>query len=240
MRRHQERSAVQAGYRRTGSIRPRPARRSGYASAARGTAPGAKPIPATGAAALPGERVLAGDRDWPRRFRFAVWSACALLGALLLLDGAAGTLTPVRGLVWAAFALAAFAVLLPRRVTAGDGWLAVRGPLREQRVDTARLVSVWSAHGTEPRLVLRDASGARAEFDPRVLADNPLLWHRLDVGARRARAAGLLVEGVPVLRELAETIDGGSAREILALPARQQDQREDQQQDRRQDRRENA
>lgn len=221
MRRHQETSAIPAGYRRTGPTTHRltaprlTARRGGSLVTARGTAPGAQPIPAAGAATRPPTGVLARDRDWPGRFRFALWCAAGLLGTLLVLDGAAGTLTPLRGLLWSAFALALFAVLVPRHVTAGDGWLAVRGPLGEHRVDTTRLVSVRSAHGTEPRLVLRDASGSRAEFDPRVLADNPLLWHRLDAGARRARAAGLLVEGVPVLRELAETIDGGVAREIL-------------------------
>ncbi|GAA2922675.1 hypothetical protein GCM10020221_18500 [Streptomyces thioluteus] len=64
------------------------------------------------------------------------------------------------------------------------------------------------ADGVAPRLVLRDVGGNRVELDPRVLRTNPLLWHQLDAGARRARERGLLREGAAVL----EAVGGAGGR----------------------------
>ncbi len=107
------------------------------------------------------------------------------------------------------------AVLRPARVTAGDGWLASRGLLRERRVRTDLLTRVRHVDGVAPRIVLRDVGGGRVELDPRVLRANPLLWHQLDTGARRALDRGLLREGAAVLEALRQRVDGEGAREIL-------------------------
>ncbi len=44
---------------------------------------------------------------------------------------------------------------------------------------------------------------------------NPLLWHELDTGARRARADGLLSSGSAVLQSLARRIESDTAREVF-------------------------
>jgi hypothetical protein len=126
--------------------------------------------------------------------------------------------------MWAALGAMVFAVLLPPRVTAGEGWLAVRGPGRERRVRTDALVVVGLYGPVAQRLVLWDAYGGRLELNPRVLAANPLLWHLLDTGARRSRERGTLRSGTDVLRELGMgappsgiwgRIDGETARAVL-------------------------
>jgi hypothetical protein len=65
------------------------------------------------------------------------------------------------------------------------------------------------------RVVLRDVCGERVELNPRVLAANPLLRHLLDTGARHFRECGTLPSGTEVLQELAEEIDGETARAVL-------------------------
>ncbi|MFJ4711832.1 hypothetical protein [Streptomyces sp. NPDC088785] len=156
------------------------------------------------------------DRNWARERRAAVLCAVLLFGLITLIDAASGTLGPARGVLWAVLSLLLYAVLHPPRVTAGPGWLAVRGLLRRRHVCTDLLVSVRRGEGITPRLVLRDALGARVELDPAVLTANPVLWHRLETGAGRARASGLLVAGDEVLRELGARVDGEGARALLA------------------------
>ncbi|MBZ4318063.1 hypothetical protein JNW98_01520 [Streptomyces sp. SCA2-4] len=126
-----------------------------------------------------------------------------------------GELDAVRTCCWIALGSTLVAVLRPPRVTAGDGWLASRGLLRERRVRTDLLTRVRQLDGVAPRLVLRDVGGGRVELDPRVLRANPLLWHEVERGARRALERGLLREGAPVLAALASRIDGEGAREVL-------------------------
>jgi len=144
-----------------------------------------------------------------------MYCAVAFFGLSLLVDGYSGGLTLSRAVLCAVLGAVVFAVLLPPRVTAGQGWLAVRGLLREHRVRTDALVTVESYGTVASRVVLRDAYGGWAELDPQGLAANPLLWHLLDAGARRSRAGGTLRSGTDVLRELAERIDGERARAVF-------------------------
>lgn len=147
-----------------------------------------------------------------------MWSAVGisllLYALLLLVDGGSGTLTWARGACWTALALLLLLVLVPPRVTAGPGWLAVRGLLRERTVRTDRLVSVRLAGGVAPRLLLRDAYGARVEVDPRVLVANPLLWHHLERGAHEAQRRRVLHGGAWLLAELGQRVDD-RARTLL-------------------------
>ncbi|MFF4155875.1 hypothetical protein [Streptomyces sp. NPDC001678] len=171
-------------------------------------------------AGKPGEpgapgRVLALDLGWRREARSAWLCGLGLGGALLLADVARGSVNWPRGGCWAAIGVTLVAVLWPARVTAGENWLAVRGLLRERRVRTDLLTRVRRSDGMSPRLVLRDVGGNRVEFDPKVLTANPLIWHHLDTGVRRARETGLLREGAMPLGALADRIDGEGARRLL-------------------------
>ncbi|MBH1933325.1 hypothetical protein I5Q34_03310 [Streptomyces sp. AV19] len=159
--------------------------------------------------------MLAWDRGWRREARAAWCWGVALGGVLAVADLARGSLDWPRAGCWTALAAVLVAVLRPARVTAGDGWLAARGLLRERRVRTDLLTLVRRADGVAPRLVLRDVGGGRVELDPRVLRSNPLLWHELDAGARRARERGLLREGAAVLEAVGEGVDGQTVRAIL-------------------------
>jgi len=172
-------------------------------------------VPAPKDALCDGGPVLARDREWAPELRSSLVCSVALFALLLLIDVAGTGFDALRTLCWAGLGLLLFAVLLPPRVTAGDGWLAVRGLLREKRVRTDALTGVRRAAGTAPRIVLRDAGGNRIEFDPHVLIANPLLWHELDRGARRSREHGLLDEGQAVLADLAERVDGSAVRALL-------------------------
>lgn len=133
----------------------------------------------------------------------------------LLVDWDGHTLTPPRTLLWLVMTSVLFTILLPQRVTAGPGWLAVRGLVRRQAVRTDELVTVRQHGDVSTHLTLRDADGRRVELDPRVLLANPLLWHELDTGVRRSRASGTLLEGIDVLEQLRHEIDDAEAREVL-------------------------
>ena len=135
---------------------------------------------------------VAHDRLWERDLRSALRWAAALLALLLL-------------------------VLYPSRVAAGEGWLTTRGPLRGHRVRTDHLVSVRCLDGVGQRLVLRDAFGARAEIDPRVLIANPPLWHRLDEDARLSARRGSLTCGQTALRRVAQRIDRETALTVFKV-----------------------
>ncbi|MEU4097667.1 hypothetical protein [Streptomyces sp. NPDC026673] len=156
-----------------------------------------------------------GDRHWRRDLRRAAGCALAFLCLAVALDAAAGTLTARRAALWPALAAVVLVLLCPSRVTAGDGWLAVRGPLRERRVRTDALTVVRQSPGLSRHLILWDADDRWLELDPRVLEADPLLWHRLDAGARRSRDDGTLREGAEVLGRLGERIDGAAARAVL-------------------------
>lgn len=133
----------------------------------------------------------------------------------LLVDWDADTLTPARTLLWLAMTAVLFTILLPQRVTAGPGWLAVQGLVRQQRVRTDALVALRQYGDLSAHLILRDTDGHRLELDPRTLIANPLLWHELDNGIRRSRERGTLREGTDVLEKLRHQIDDATARAVL-------------------------
>ncbi|MEU1133674.1 hypothetical protein ABZ383_28095 [Streptomyces sp. NPDC005900] len=158
---------------------------------------------------------IATDRTRPAHVRTAALSASALFVLLVLLDLLDGTPGMAKTALWAGLSALLYAVLHPVRVTAGPGWLAVRGLWRGGHVCTGLLTAVRHSEGVAARLVLCDSLGNRVELDPRVLVDNPLLLHRLEVGARRAREAGLLRTGCAELRRLAARVDAAAARGVF-------------------------
>ncbi|MEV6118605.1 hypothetical protein AB0L59_40620 [Streptomyces sp. NPDC052109] len=151
------------------------------------------------------------DRDWKAGMRSSLRCAAVLLGLLLSVDWAAGSLTFWRGALWMAIALLLFLVLCPVRVSAGPGWLATRRLLRTRRVRTDLLIAARPLDGVAQRLVLRDALGSRVEIDPEVLPRNPGLWYLLDEGARASEAAGTLLCGTTALHRLARRVDHETA-----------------------------
>ncbi|WP_225830037.1 hypothetical protein [Streptomyces sp. NK08204] len=157
----------------------------------------------------------AGDRHWRGSARLAVSCALLFCALSLLVDWDADTLTPLRALLWFTLSAAVCAVLLPQRVSAGPGWLAVRTPWRRRMVRTDGLMTVRQYDGVSSHLVLRDVHGNRLELDPRVLAANPLLWHELDTGVRRSVERGTLRQGAEVLERLGHRIDGEALQAVL-------------------------
>ncbi|MGW2651508.1 hypothetical protein ACWC2T_43205 [Streptomyces sp. NPDC001393] len=155
------------------------------------------------------------DRCWAREVRDAVRCAGVLLALLLFIDWGLGQFTLWRGLLWLTLAGLLFLVLLPARVTAGEDWLAARWLLRERRVRTDLLVSVRCLEGVSQRLLLRDAFGARVAIDPDVLLNNPALWHRVEAGARKAAADGLLLCGQTAVRRLSSRVDRETALAVF-------------------------
>ncbi|MEV6833738.1 hypothetical protein AB0N17_04320 [Streptomyces sp. NPDC051133] len=162
-----------------------------------------------------GPDVVAHDRDWAHDVRTSARCAGALLGLLLLLDGAAGSLSPGRGALWFLLAVLLFLVLFPVRVSAGTGWLATRRLWAARRVRTDLLVAVRPPAGVAQRLVLRDALGNRVEVDPGVLLRNPGLWYRLAEGARASETAGILRVGTTALHDLSARLDRETALEVF-------------------------
>mgnify|MGYP001102065606 FL=1 len=157
------------------------------------------------------------DRRWARDLVSAGRCAVALLTLLLLIDWGADTLSVRRGALWGTLALLLFLTLCPDRIRAGEGWLTSRRLLRTRRVRTDLLVSVRCLEGITQRLVFRDVFGERVELDPRVLVDNPDLWHRLHQDARRSLARGTLQCGSTALERLAERLDRETARTVFDL-----------------------
>ncbi|GHH28866.1 hypothetical protein GCM10018780_86100 [Streptomyces lanatus] len=133
----------------------------------------------------------------------------------LVVDWDAQTLTPSRTALWLVMTAVLFTILLPQRVTAGPGWLTVRGLVRHRTVRTDALVAVRQYGDVSAYLTLCDTDGRRLDLDPRILVTNPLLWHELDTGVRRSRAGGTLVEGLDVLERLRHQIDDATARAVL-------------------------
>ncbi|MGW6055000.1 hypothetical protein [Streptomyces sp. NPDC055189] len=157
------------------------------------------------------------DRRWRADVRAACFCALALFVLVDLVDLGNGTLNALRGVLWAGLSGLFYLVLHPVRVTAGPGWLVVRGLLRRRHVCTGLLTAVRYSEGIAARLVLCDSLGNRVEVDPRVLAENPLLLHRLDSGARDARACGLLRTGSEVLGRLSARLDGDAAKGVFEV-----------------------
>jgi hypothetical protein len=157
------------------------------------------------------------DRHWAAEMRSAVRCASAFLGLLLLVDAAAGTFTALRAVLWSGLALLLFFVLMPPRVTAGEGWLSVRTLLGTRRVRTDRLISARTTGHAGQRLVLRDALGGRVEFDPQILVANPALWHRLDADARVSATRGHTAQRPAALSTLATRIDRETAWTVFKV-----------------------
>ncbi|MFJ3307870.1 hypothetical protein ACIPSA_33250 [Streptomyces sp. NPDC086549] len=155
------------------------------------------------------------DHRWAEDLYSSVRCSGMLLGMLFLIDWGTGRLTWSRGTLWVTLALVLFLVLFPARVSAGEGWLACRRPLRTRRVRTDVLVSVRCLDGVSRRLLLRDAFGDRVEIDPQVLVNNPDLWFRLAEDARRSAAAGTLTCGTTALRRIGERIDRETALSVF-------------------------
>ena len=173
------------------------------------------PLPSVNLMRRSGPLGSAGDRHWRGSARLALTCALTFCAMALVVDWDAGSLTFLRSLVWVTLSAAAFAVLLPPRVTAGRGWLTVRSAWRRHMVRTDALVAVRQYGGVSSHLVLRDAYGHRLELDPRVLAANPLIWHELDTGVRRSLERGTLREGADVLERLGHEIDDVTAQAVL-------------------------
>jgi hypothetical protein len=157
------------------------------------------------------------DRLWARDLRSSARCGGALLALLLLIDGAAGTLTDLRAALWVTLAVLLFLVLCPARVAAGQGWLSSRGLRGTRRVRTDHLVSVRCLDGVGQRLVLRDSFGARVEIDPRILVTNPQLWRRLDEDARVSDHRGSLTCGATALHRVAQRIDRETALTVFKV-----------------------
>ncbi|MEV0410714.1 hypothetical protein AB0I68_07840 [Streptomyces sp. NPDC050448] len=151
------------------------------------------------------------DHAWPGALRTAVLCAGILLALLLLVDAVSGALTPARAALWAGLAAALFAVLVPARVTAGDGWFASRGLLRERRVRTDGLVAVRWPAGSGQRLVLQDLHGVRIELDVKVLTGTPALWQLLEQGVRASLERGAVAAGTADWQRLSRRINGEAA-----------------------------
>jgi hypothetical protein len=154
------------------------------------------------------------DRHWSGHLWTALSCSGAALTLSLVLDTLAGTLTAPRAALWTALSAVLFGVLLPHRVTAGPGWLGVRGVFRKHRVRTDLLVDARLEGGIDRRLDLRDAFGVRVRVSPRVLAGNPFLWHELDRAARASFEAGTLPD-TAALDVLADEIDSAQARRLV-------------------------
>ncbi|MEV0317671.1 hypothetical protein ACIBKX_04120 [Streptomyces sp. NPDC050658] len=162
-----------------------------------------------------GVEAAVSDRRWAADVRAAVFCAFALLVLVTLVDLANGTLDGVRAGLWAGLSALLYLILHPAKVSAGPGWLAVRGLLRHRHVCTGLLTAVRHEEGVAARLVLCDSLGNRVEVDPKVLAENPLLLHRLDAGVRDARERGLLRTGTEVVDRLAARLDAETARGVF-------------------------
>ncbi|MFF7237003.1 hypothetical protein [Streptomyces collinus] len=162
-----------------------------------------------------GPTAPAGDRHWRGSARLAVSCALLFCAMALLVDWDAGSVSPLRALLWVSLSTAVGAVLLPPWVSAGPGWLAVRTPWRRHIVRTDALTAVRQYDGPSSHLVLRDVHGHRLELDPRILAANPLLWHELDTGVRRSLERGTLRQGADVLDRLGHRIDDEALKAVL-------------------------
>ncbi|MGW2934971.1 hypothetical protein ACWDA7_24640 [Streptomyces sp. NPDC001156] len=174
------------------------------------------PNATVGAHAQEGDHAVS-DRRWSADLHSSIRCAAMLLAMLLLIDWGSGNTTWWRAALWLALSGLLFVVLFPRRVTAGEGWLAARGLLGSQRVRTDMLVSLRSQEGVSQRLVLRDALGSRVELDPQVLVNNPDLWYRLHEDVRKSEDLGSLLCGATALRRVQERIERETARTVFKM-----------------------
>ncbi|MEU4063095.1 hypothetical protein AB0F25_11770 [Streptomyces wedmorensis] len=169
---------------------------------------------------LPAPRPVSGvlhDAGWPGEARAALLCSGLLLGVALIVDAGAHGLTLLRALCCIALSALLLVVLLPARVSAAPGLLTVQGLWVTRSVRTDRLAAVVWPADTAQRLSLRDADGARAEVDLRVLLTNPALWLRIEADARASRERGTLDHGAADLARLALHVHSETARTVLRV-----------------------
>lgn len=159
------------------------------------------------------------DRGWAPDARASAGTAVVLTALLLGVDAAAGFGDWQRAAVWTGLGAVLFAVLWPTRVSAAPGLLTTRGLLRRRRVRTDRLAAVVWHEGLSQRLVLTDTLGNRVEVDPRVLAANPPLWHRVGQDIDTSVSSGTLAEGLDPLQRLSRLIDCETAQAVFRASA---------------------
>ena len=162
-----------------------------------------------------GAAARAGDRHWRGSARLAAICALVFCAMAFLVDWDAGSLTPARALLWFTLSAAVFAILLPPRVSAGPGWLAVRTLWRQRTVRTDALTTVWQYDAVSSQLILRDTFGNKLALDARVLRANPMLWHELDTGVHRSLERGTLRHGADVLNQMGHRIDDETVQAVL-------------------------
>lgn len=167
-----------------------------------------RPCPDTGART---PQTPVRDHAWPGALRTAIVCSGILLALLLAVDGASGELAPARTALWGGLAALLFAVLVPPRVTAGEGWVTARGLLRERRVRTDCLVSVRWPVGIGQRLVIQDVYGVRIELDVKVLTGTPVLWQLVEQGVRASLERGAVAAGAADWQRLSQQINGEAA-----------------------------
>lgn len=155
------------------------------------------------------------DTRWADDARAAVAVAASFPVLLLAVDGASGALSGRRTALWIGLGLILFVILWPTRVSAQPGLLTARALFHRHTVHTDRLASVAWHDGVAQRLILRDLDGNRAEIDPRVLAANPPLWHRLDQDIRTSLSRGTMRDGRRPLQRLCRLIDTETARTVF-------------------------
>ena len=177
-----------------------------------------RPLPAAAPARpAPRREETAYDRRWAGDARRAVYGSSGFLTLIVLSDWGVGTLTWWRAALWTLLAVMLLLVLMPPRLTAGEGWLTVRGLWGERGVRTDALVGVELSGTIAERVILRDAFGGRVEVDLPVIVDGPLLWHLLETGARRSVDRGWLPRENAALRELRERTDGTAAAAVFRI-----------------------
>ncbi|MFJ1731694.1 hypothetical protein [Streptomyces sp. NPDC088254] len=157
------------------------------------------------------------DCEWAADLRTALLCAGSLLGLLVPVDAAAGTFTAARAVLWSGLALLLFLVMMPPRITVGEGWLAVRTLRGTRRVRTDRLVAARVTGHACQRLLLRDALGGQAECDIQVLIANPALWHRLHTDARTSAGGNRHAPPLAALRTLSDRIDRETALAVFKV-----------------------
>lgn len=148
--------------------------------------------------------------------RWAVGCAAAAFVLATLAEWDSGDVSATHSAVTLGAALGVLAMLWPAQVTAGEGWLTVRGLLRTRRVRTDALAGMWLIGDLASSLVLRDVHGCRVELDSETVVANPLLWHLLESGVHRSQQCGTLRTGARVLDGLGRRVDGEAAAILRA------------------------
>ncbi|MEU6170213.1 hypothetical protein [Streptomyces tanashiensis] len=157
------------------------------------------------------------DREWAGEARAATGCAGLLLSVSLTVDACDGGLNLPATLLWIALAAVLFVVLLPAKVVAAPGRLAVRTLWTRAAVRTDRLTVLRWPDGIEQRLVLADTEGGRARVELRVLLANPPLWSLLEAGARTSCENGTLKDGERDLHRLKRRVERDTVESVFRI-----------------------